>query len=37
MKKQKFNQNWIFTIGSGSSLDAIGWGKQHGKTGDSAA
>ena len=31
MKKQKFNQNWIFTIGSGSSLDALAGGNNTAK------
>lgn len=31
MKKQKFNQDWIFTIGSGSSLDALAWGNNTAK------
>lgn len=31
MKKQKFNQDWIFTIGSGSSLDALAGGNNTAK------
>ena len=31
MKKQKFNPDWIFTIGSGSSLDALAGGNNTAK------
>ena len=31
MKKQKFNQDWIFTIGTGSSLDALAGGNNTAK------
>ena len=27
MKKQKFNHNWVFTLGSGSTLDALAGAK----------
>ena len=37
MKKQKFNHDWIFTVGSGKLPGCIGWWEQYGKTGDSAA
>ena len=31
MKKQKFNHDWIFTVGSGSSLDALAGGNNTAK------
>ena len=31
MKKQKFNHDWIFTVGSGSSLDALAGGNNMAK------
>ena len=33
MKKQKFNHDWIFTVGSGSSLDALAGGNNMAKQG----